>query len=901
MIIKKVNIIAFGGLQNKIIDFDEGINIIYGENEAGKSTIQAFIKIWLYGFNNSRGKDLKINERVRYMPSSGEKIRGELWVEFEDKTLIIKRTFGKTKKEDTSVIINSLNGEEINEIDTEEPGKYFLNINRSTFMKTLFISQLGSEVNKDKDEEILDKMLNSVGVSEGDVTIDRAFMKLENYKKYLSNIRKTGYLDKLKEKYGLLLSERYERYSLAEKNLENEETLISLKKEREEIISNISNLEIYKKYLKKVKLQREYEEIISYLRKKEELEKKEKNISNLLTYNDKEISLSTIDFLKEEYSMYLRLLDLKEKDKVKLDAKLEELKRLEEPFEKYKYIEELGTDASKELLKLKVEQDSLKEKININKNIDKQINLLKNKEKAAKEYIGNAYKIENIKEDVANELEKYEEKLKSLKFAMENMKNNNSLSNKYIRLSVSLLACVLIILGLISQSTAVKIILFTVSMLSIVFLFFGDRLILLRGKSYINSLKKDVEKIESKLEEYNKKVGVADFGQLIRSLKLYNEYLNIKENIEIKIKEKYAQKELLNLEDANNKFNANKEKIDNYLEISKVDNIDFLINDINKFEEMNRSCSLLRYDVKGTEEALSDLNKQIEVKKYEITEKLIEIGLENLDILKVEEKLKELKEKINQKEEIHRNLLSVQETYLALIRDKNIEEIKTAIKEIINIDFKLNYKKEDEVDNAIKSKSNRLIEVEKEIKDLENEIDNIFKDKRSIPEIEDEILLIENDISEEEKNLKAAELAKEVLSKSYEGLRNNVGPVLNKKVMSLFKVFTDNKYSNVLVSDKYEMKVVCKDEMLSSKLLSNGANDQLYLALRVAFIEMIFGNKGITLYLDDAFTQYDDNRIKNILDYLASENFIQILIFTCQNREESYLKEKCINHNYISL
>ena len=53
LIIKKVNIIAFGRLKNKIIEFDDGINVVYGENEAGKSTIQAFIKVWLYGFNNN--------------------------------------------------------------------------------------------------------------------------------------------------------------------------------------------------------------------------------------------------------------------------------------------------------------------------------------------------------------------------------------------------------------------------------------------------------------------------------------------------------------------------------------------------------------------------------------------------------------------------------------------------------------------------------------------------------------------------------------------------------------------------------------------------------------------------------------------------------------------------------
>ena len=64
MIIKRVNIIAFGGLKDKVISFDNGINVIYGENEAGKSTIQAFIKIWLYGMSSYKGKDYKQNERL---------------------------------------------------------------------------------------------------------------------------------------------------------------------------------------------------------------------------------------------------------------------------------------------------------------------------------------------------------------------------------------------------------------------------------------------------------------------------------------------------------------------------------------------------------------------------------------------------------------------------------------------------------------------------------------------------------------------------------------------------------------------------------------------------------------------------------------------------------------------
>ena len=259
---------------------------------------------------------------------------------------------------------------------------------------------------------------------------------------------------------------------------------------------------------------------------------------------------------------------------------------------------------------------------------------------------------------------------------MENKKNNSILNNKYIKVSIGLLAVIFFVLGLVSNSIGIRISLFTMCALSILLLFLGNRIIELKEKSYINSLKKDVEEIELNLEQYNKIVGVIDFGQLIRYLKLYNEYLGIKENIEVKISEKYNQKELLNLDDANDKFNANKEKIDDYLKISKADNIDVLIDDIYKFEEINKNCNSLKHDAKSDEEVLRDFEKQLEAKKDTIFEKLKEVGLEGIDIIEVGEKLDELKRKINQKREIHRSLLSVEETYLALIKIKILKKLR---------------------------------------------------------------------------------------------------------------------------------------------------------------------------------------------------------------------------------
>lgn len=384
MIIKSVNINSFGGIKNKKINFSKGLNIVYGENEAGKSTIQSFIKIWLYGFSSYKGKDYKLNERIKYTPNDGDNISGELNVIHEDKEYIIRRTFGRTKKEDTSIIINSITGEEVQYINKEEPGKYFFNINRSTFINTVFIGQLGVSVKKDKEEEILDKLSNSIGSEEGQVSVEVAFSKLYKYKKSISNIRKSGSLDVLKNKYGDLLSERYEAYKLSNHNIENEENLIKLNEEKLNINKEISNLEIYKKYLKKIKIKKEYQEITEYFKKKEKLRNEQFSINKDLTFNDEVINNIFIENVKEDYSMYLNLLDIVNDEEERICVKEERLIELKVPLREYYYINNLPKDILSKLEGLKIKNEMLTEKYQINESIKNEIEFLNLKKKKQK-------------------------------------------------------------------------------------------------------------------------------------------------------------------------------------------------------------------------------------------------------------------------------------------------------------------------------------------------------------------------------------------------------------------------------------------------------------------------------------------------------------------------------------
>ena len=76
MKIKNIKINSYGNLQNKEINLKEKINIIYGKNESGKSTLLNFIINSFYGISkNKKGKE--ISDYEKYMPWNGEEFSGK--------------------------------------------------------------------------------------------------------------------------------------------------------------------------------------------------------------------------------------------------------------------------------------------------------------------------------------------------------------------------------------------------------------------------------------------------------------------------------------------------------------------------------------------------------------------------------------------------------------------------------------------------------------------------------------------------------------------------------------------------------------------------------------------------------------------------------------------------------
>ncbi|MDS0528191.1 AAA family ATPase [Clostridium sp. SHJSY1] len=907
MIIKELRINSFGGIENRIIHFQRGMNLIYGENEAGKSRIEAFIKIMLYGMTAKRGKNE--GDRKKYLPFKGGQIKGELVVEHKGRDYLIKRTFGTTKKEDSSIIIDYLTGQEEKHISKDEPGKYFLEINKSTFEKTLFIGQLAVSFTKDKEEEIMDKLTALLGCGEDEVPVARALEKLEGIKKEYVTSRGVGSLDALKKKYSVLLEERYEGYSLSEQNLDLEHRLLEEKDNRQRINEEIEKLEIYKKYLKKVNLQKEYKDISEYLKKSEELKKEEEEIKIGLGKGNNNIDEAFIDELKEENREYLALLDKKELLNEELLNYNMKLKDNELELEKYRFLDLFGDNIKERLIEIKYEQKNLEDKLSYMKGIKNSIESDRRELENKKASLGNILNLKDIKEDIEENLSLYDIKLRSIKSLAEKEDRkhdiNAEIKNENMKFFTGI---ILVVLGLIMTFLGMPLVI-----LGIVSLFIGIVMVYLSNnkKKMLSSIKsdndniekltKEIHDIEVKLNFYMKRLSIKDYGMLITSIKRYSIYKEYEERVLVRIEEKEKIIDEEGYETTFNKYRKNNDMVNSLIGLSSCRDLDEVLEAINIYAKLKDAVEAIEEKKLQLGENINSVNKGIEDREKKIKDKLNIMDLDLGNLLDLEIYIKEYKEKIRKRNEIHANLVSMEETYKVLLKDRDINEIKDELKDIINDSNQYSYQSEEEIEIEEKKKSKELIELEKTIKDLENKISTRYIGKRNLVLIEEELEDVKFEIDKDDNKVKAIDIALNTLKESFSEVRREVGPTLNKNIGEIFKKLTGEKYEEIKLGDNYEMMVRDENNLFGGNYLSNGALDQLYLSLRLALIELLFKDEESPIILDDAFVQYDNNRRKKALRLLSEKLKGQGLVFTCHTLEKEILDDNDIEYNLISM
>ena len=149
-------------------------------------------------------------------------------------------------------------------------------------------------------------------------------------------------------------------------------------------------------------------------------------------------------------------------------------------------------------------------------------------------------------------------------------------------------------------------------------------------------------------------------------------------------------------------------------------------------------------------------------------------------------------------------------------------------------------------------------------------------------------------------NLEAIQLAEETLTELAQDIRNAAGTYINKAASEMISAISCGVYDSISAGQSYDIELNSKDGMVPVSDMSAGTADQVYLAIRLATIRFITGeDDSLPLILDDSFNLYDDERLSAALGFLADRYKGQVLIFTCQQREEDILTANDIAYKQV--
>lgn len=183
MQINEAKIFNFGKLQNCSFQFAPGINVIYGENEAGKSTLSAFLKGMLFGMEKGRGKAAD-NPYRRYEPWHAPAFySGALRFTVDGKPFYLERNF--YYKEKREILRNEADGEELS-VACGDLSMLLGGIRETDFCSTYVVPQSGAATGTELSEILAEFYSDAAGSGDGNLPVKKALQALQNKKKELN-------------------------------------------------------------------------------------------------------------------------------------------------------------------------------------------------------------------------------------------------------------------------------------------------------------------------------------------------------------------------------------------------------------------------------------------------------------------------------------------------------------------------------------------------------------------------------------------------------------------------------------------------------------------------------------------------------------------------------------------
>lgn len=313
MQIKNVKINNYGKIKDKDISFSDKINIIYGENEAGKSTLMRFIINSLYGISkNKKGKEYSDFEK--YKPWNGDDFSGKISYELDNKEKY--EIFRDFKKKSPKIFNENMEDISKNFSINKSTGNEFFyeqtKIDEELFLSTLVVNQQEIKLEKQEQNVLIQKIANLIGTGEDNVSFKRAIDRLN--KKQLDEVG----TQKSREKPINIVSKNIEKLK---KEKEEIEKYVDIKYEtdnqKNKLQEEINDLNVQNEFLQDLKLLEENEKIeIEKIKIKENIKNENEEKINLLKNKINEIKNNNKNNF-EENNLKNSEKNIKNKNKIK--------------------------------------------------------------------------------------------------------------------------------------------------------------------------------------------------------------------------------------------------------------------------------------------------------------------------------------------------------------------------------------------------------------------------------------------------------------------------------------------------------------------------------------------------------------------------------------------------------
>lgn len=796
MKIKLLDIKGFGKFNQLKIEPNEGFNIIFENNESGKTTLQAFIRAMLYGQKGGRkSKDGSLPPQRHFKPWNSEQYAGILEYTLDNgKSYRVGRNFEKGTVHIYDDGANDLTSSFPQSKDTgPQFAEEHLGIDEAAFERSAFISQLQSVIDEDGKKNLIEKLSNLNTTGSEELSLSAAIDAIEST---------------LLERVGTKTSSTRPLNKINNKLLELEEEKSELEELNERYLETFSSLKEQKSLLNSLN-----EELSKLMEQKE--------------------ARKTYDLLMLKKELHELLEENSRKD--------ESIKECNRSIIRLKSFENIDESSIPEQMQLLYEEDRVKES-------------LSNEQRRLKELNDLCEELENTLdpkelfdkkiEDVTLAIEKFNEKKMGVKTGPVRRERPSGEVKQSKAIKRSWLPFI-IPAGFFS---ALLMIGYYILKHDVLFLGLGLLTAFATATIYlVNASKQNsmARKSFEASEELNRALAEAGFTNMMDFVK-YRETQN-----------------------------NNRERLNNYFQQIKTieELIENLSSKIKEYEEkwdsFKKKCGISDQESEKTE-FLGSLKQ----------------GVESLKNAKEKKKLLLAeKDNINDKCEI-------------VLREAGMlaGEVFLTPADFDNYVSNLNIEQKPEdgdlpgsdLDDAIKS-------VEGRIKDAQLRI-AALKAKTEDAPAESELSRVIEEISQYKEKKAALEfkgsslvLASQILKEVALKMQKDYIPELNKEMSRMVEVITSGRYSNISTNDKLRinLEVPETEELIPVSRLSGGTIDQVYLSMRLAAVSLMErGREKLPLFLDEPFSQYDEERVKKAFELLKNiSNERQIFFFTCRERE----------------